>query len=52
MPDALSQKHQLKMVYVGEIKLQKEVRLANRHDEFAKEVRQNIQSGVKSHFHL
>jgi hypothetical protein len=52
VPDALSRKHQLKVVYVGETKLQKEVRLANRHDEFAKEVRQNIQNGVKSHFHL
>jgi hypothetical protein len=39
VPDALSRKHQLKMVYVGEIELQKEVRLASRHDEFAKEVR-------------
>ncbi len=52
MPNALSQKHQLKVVYVGETKLQKEVRLANCHDEFAKEVRQNIQNGVKSRFHL
>ncbi len=24
----------------------------SRHDKFAKEVRQNIQNGVKSHFHL
>jgi hypothetical protein len=50
--DALNWKHQLKVVYVGETKLQKEVRLTNCHDEFAKEVRQNIQNGVKSHFHL
>jgi uncharacterized protein YlbG (UPF0298 family) len=50
--DALSRKHQLKVVYVGETKLQKEVRLMSRHDKFAKEVRQNIQNGVKSHFHL
>ncbi len=52
MPNALSRKHQLKVVYVGEIKLQKEVRLTTRRDEFAKEVRQNIQNGAKSHFHL
>jgi hypothetical protein len=52
VPNALSRKHQLKVVYVGETKFQKEVRLASRHDEFAKEVRQNIQIGVKSHFHL
>jgi hypothetical protein len=50
--DALSRKHQLKVVYVGETKLQKEVRLASRQDAFAKEVRQNIQNGAKSHFHL
>ncbi len=52
MPDALSRKHQLKMVYVGEMELQKEVRLASRHDKFAKEVKQNIQNGTKSHFQL
>jgi hypothetical protein len=52
MLDVLSQKHQLKVVYVGETKLQKEVQLMSHHDEFAKEVRQNIQNGVKSHFHL
>ncbi len=52
MPDVLSQKHQLKVVYVGEIELQKEVRLASHRDEFAKEVKQNIQNGAKSHFHL
>jgi hypothetical protein len=40
------------MVYVGETELQKEVRLASRRDAFAKEVRQNIQNGAKSHFHL
>jgi hypothetical protein len=39
-------------VYVGETELQKEVRLASREDGFAKEVRQNIQNGAKSHFHL
>jgi hypothetical protein len=50
--DALSQKHQLRVVYVGETKLQREVRLASRHDAFAKEVRQSIQNGAKSHFHL
>jgi len=50
VPDALSRKHQLKVVYVGETKLQKEVRLVSCRDEFAKEVRQNIQNGTKSHF--
>ncbi len=50
--DALSRKHQLKVVYVGELKLQKEVRLGSRYDEFAKEVKRNIQKGIKSHFHL
>ncbi len=50
--DALSRKHQLRVVYVGEIELQKEVRLANRRDVFAKEIRQGIQNGTKSHFHL
>ncbi len=52
VPDALSRKHQLRMVYVGETKLQKEVRLASRWDAFAKEVRQSIQNGAKSHIHL
>ncbi len=52
VPDALSRKHQLRVVYVGESKLQKEVRLASRRDAFAKEVRQSIQNGAKSHFHL
>ncbi len=52
MPDALSQKHQLKVVYVGETKFQKEVQLGSHHDEFAKEVRQKIQNGIKSHSHL
>jgi len=37
VPDALSRKHQLKMVYVGELELQREVRLASRQDDFAKE---------------
>jgi hypothetical protein len=50
--DALSRKHQLKMVYVGETKLQKEVWIGSRRDEFAKEMKQNIQKGIKSHFHL
>jgi hypothetical protein len=40
------------MVYVGETKFQKEVRLGSRHDEFAKERKQDIQRGIKSHFHL
>jgi hypothetical protein len=52
VPNALSRKHQLKVVYVGEIKLQKEVQLGSRRDEFAKEIKQNIQKGIKSHFHL
>jgi hypothetical protein len=52
VPDALSWKHQLKVVYVGDTELQKEVRLVSRRDVFAKEVRQNIQNGAKSHFHL
>jgi len=52
VPNALSPKHQLRVVYVGELELQKEVRLANRRDVFTKEARQNIQSGAKSHFHL
>jgi len=37
---------------VGELELQKEVRLSNRWDAFAKETRQSIQNGAKSHFHL
>jgi len=52
VPDALSQKHQFRVVYVGETKLQKEVRLASCQDAFAKEAKQNIQNGAKSHFHL
>jgi len=52
VPNALSRKHQLKVVYVGESKLQKEVRLASHRDVFAKEARQIIQNGAKSHFHL
>jgi hypothetical protein len=52
VPDALNRKHQLRMVYVEESELQKEVRLANRRDAFAKEARQSIQNGAKSHFHL
>ncbi len=39
-------------MYVGETKLQKEVRLASRRDKFSKEVRQNIQNGAKSHFQV
>jgi hypothetical protein len=37
---------------VGQTKLQKEVKLRSRHDEFAKEMKQNIQKGIKSHLHL
>ncbi len=40
VPDALSHKHQFRMVYVGETELQKEVQLASHWDAFAKEVRQ------------
>ncbi len=50
--NALSWKHQLKVVYVGETKLQKEVWLASHHDKLAKEMKQNIKKGIKSHFHL
>jgi hypothetical protein len=39
VPNALSWKHQLKMVYVGETELQKEVQLTSHRDKFAKEVR-------------
>jgi hypothetical protein len=39
VPDALSHKHQLNVVYVGEAKLQKEVWLTSRYDEFAKEMK-------------
>jgi hypothetical protein len=52
VPDALSRKHQLRVVYVRETELQKEVRLTSRRDAFAKEVRQSIQNGAKSYFHL
>jgi hypothetical protein len=50
--DALSRKHQLKVVYVGETELQKEVRLGSHRDKFIKEMKLNIQKGIKSHFHL
>jgi TRAP-type uncharacterized transport system substrate-binding protein len=40
--DALNRKYQLKVVYVGEIELQKEVQLVSCRDEFAKEIKQNI----------
>ncbi len=36
VPDVLSRKHQLRVVYMGETELQKEVRLASRWDAFAK----------------
>ncbi len=52
VPDALNRKHQLRVVYVGESELQREVRLASCRDAFAKEARQSIQNGAKSHFHL
>jgi len=52
VPDALSRKHQLRVVHVRETELQKEVRLASCRDAFAKEARQIIQNGAKSHFHL
>ncbi len=52
VPNALSRKHQLKVVYVGETTFQKEVRLGSRCDDFAKERKQKVQKGIKSHFHL
>ncbi len=52
VPNALSRKHQLKVVYVREIEFQKEIRLASHCDEFAKEINQNSKKGIKSHFHL
>jgi len=52
VPDVLSRKHQLKVLYVKKTKLQKEIRLGSRRDKFAKEMKQNIQKGIKSHFHL
>jgi len=52
VPNALNRKHQLRVVYVEESELQKEVRLANCRDAFAMETRQSIQNGAKSHFHL
>jgi len=52
VPDALSRKHQLKVVYVGKTELQKEVRLVSRCDGLVKEIKQNIQKGIKSHSHL
>ncbi len=39
VPDSLSRKHQLKVVYMGETKLQKEVQLTSCCDEFAKETK-------------
>jgi len=50
--DALSRKHQFKMVYVGERELQKEIQLASHCNGLAKEIKQNIQKGIKSHFHF
>jgi hypothetical protein len=52
VPNVLNQKHQLKVVYVGEIELQKKVPLASHCDGLAKETKQNIKKGIKSHFHL
>jgi len=43
VPNALNRKHQLKVVYVGETELQKEVRLMSRCDGLAKEIKLNIQ---------
>jgi len=50
--DVLNRKHQLKVVYMGEIELQKEVWLLNCCDEFANEIKQTIQKEIKSHFRL
>jgi hypothetical protein len=52
VPNALNKKNQLKVMYVGETEFQKEVRLTSHHDGLAKEIKQNIQKGIKSHFHL
>jgi len=40
--DVLNRKHQLKVVYVGKIELQKEVQLGSHCDEFTKEMKQNV----------
>ncbi len=37
---------------MGEIQLQKEVRQLSHCDEFAKEIKQTIQKGIKTHFRL
>jgi len=50
--NALSRKHQLNVLYMGEAKLQKEVQLASRGDKYAKEIKQNTKKKIKSHFHL
>jgi hypothetical protein len=50
--DALSRKHQFKMVYVGERKLQKEIQLTSHCNGLAKEIKQNTKKGIKSHFHF
>jgi len=42
----------LAKVGLRQTKFQKEVRLGSRRDELAKEMKQNIQKGIKSHFHL
>ncbi len=42
VPYALSQRHQFRVVYVGETKFQKEVWLVSRRDGLAKEIKQNI----------
>jgi hypothetical protein len=39
VPDALSCKNQLKVAYVRETKLQKQVWLTNHYDKFAKEMK-------------
>jgi len=39
VPNVFSRKHEHRVVYVGETELQKEVRLANCRDAFAKEAR-------------
>jgi hypothetical protein len=51
VPDALSRTYQLRVVYVGETK-SKGSSTSKPQVAFAKEMRQSIQNGAKSHFHL
>ncbi len=51
VPDVLSWKHQLKVVYVGKTELQKEVWLASHRDEFVGKWGKTFKM-ESSHFHL